>query len=366
MLSETEVLKRVAAAGFEIRRTRFENWRERGLLGHLEQRQGRSGRGMGREVRLYPDRTVEQALEIARLRGQNLDLNEIGWRLWLAGYDVARRCWFDVFDEVAAESDAAASELREALDSDDLDKSPIEDLAKEAFAAETPDPLFKQLRKALGPDRLPAILLHFANIGIGEFTSISAQMDPPGRESTRASIQQDPASRERQADLRTMDVALGLGHTRTDTVDGAGPIIAGDYSSILRETFAPLANTTLTEFLRSVDSERLRKTTRDMSEFAQSIAALSQELNRTLAKDAFGFRRAALLARSNRKRQAQMGLTWTLILEKSAEKFHDLGAMAQQFDAAAKSAGQFPHSDELAKNSRRPNFRRGPPKNPIK
>jgi hypothetical protein len=154
-------------------------------------------------------------------------------------------------------------------------------------------------------------VLQLASRAIGEFTSTSTQPDP--------------ASGERQADLRAMDVALGLGHARTDFAAGVGPIIEGDYSPILRHTFAPLANTTLTEFLASADSEHLRKTTRDLSAFAQSLAAASQEFDRTLAKDAFGFRRAALLARSDRMRQAQTGLMWTLILEKSAEKFYDLG-----------------------------------------
>jgi hypothetical protein len=82
MLSEREVLERVAAAAFEIPRTRFENWRERALIPPTERRRG-LGRGMGREAFFYPERTVEQVVEIARLREQNLDLDEIGWRFWL-------------------------------------------------------------------------------------------------------------------------------------------------------------------------------------------------------------------------------------------------------------------------------------------
>ena len=162
-----------------------------------------------------------------------------------------------------------------------------------------------------------------------------------------------------------MDVALGLGHARTDTVDGVGPIFDGDYSTILRDTFAPFADTTLTEFLASVDPERLWKTTRDFSAFTQSLAAASHEFDKTLPKDAFGLRRASLLAPSGRIRQAQTGLMWALIREKSTEKFHDLGSMAELFDAAARSARELPQSDELAGNSRRPNFRREP-KKPIK
>jgi hypothetical protein len=121
----------------------------------------------------------------------------------------------------------------------------------------------------------------------------------------------------------------------------------------------------LTEFLKSVDPERLRKTTRDMSAFTHALAAASHEFDRVLAKDAFGFRRASLLARNNRTCQAQTGLIWTLILEKSADKFHDLSAMTELFNAAAKLSREMLRSDKKAENSRRPIFRRGP-RNPIK
>ncbi len=123
-------------------------------------------------------------------------------------------------------------------------------------------------------------------MAIGEFTSASTQMDP--------------ASTERQADLRAMDVALGLGHARSDTVNGVGPIISGDYSVILRDTFAPLASTTLTEFLKTVDPERLRTVTRYLSALLQSIAVASQAFDKTLEKDAFGLDRVALIAGSGR------------------------------------------------------------------
>ena len=365
VLTEQEVLDGLAAAELPTLRTRFENWRERGLIVPSGPRKG-LGHGKGREAHLYPDGTVEQAIEIAKLRGQNLNLDEIGWRLWLEGRHVGRQCWFGVFEAVAAEIDAAVSELREALDSDDLDKNPIEELAEKVFTAKTSDPAFRQFRKAVGPERLPAILLHFASMASGGFTSISVQMNGPGRDSTRASIQLDPEIREQQSDFRAMDAALGFAHARTDTVNGDGPIIEGDYSSILRNTFAPLAETTLTEFLVSVDPDHLRTTTRDISAFTQSLAAASQVFDRAFAKDAFGFRRAALLARSERKQQALTGLMWALIFEKSAEKFHDVGTMAEKFDAAATSARELPQSAELAENSRRPTFRRGTSQKPIK
>jgi hypothetical protein len=362
VLREQEVLDGLAAAGFPTPPTRFENWRERGLVVPCGSRRG-LGQAKGRVAHLYPDGTIEQAIEIAQMRRQNLDLDEIGWRLWVAGRQVERKCWFPVFEVAAAEFDASASEFREALDSDDLDENPIDELAKTALAAKTHDPLFRQVRKSLGPDRLSAILLHVASMAVGEFVSVSTQTEELSKDQdgSISAQMQDPRIKERQADLRAMDVALGLGRARTDTVVGVGPIIVGDYSSIIRETFAPLANTTLTEFLASVDSEHLRGTTRDLSAFAQSLAAASQEFDRTLAKDAFGFRRAALLARSDRMRQAQTGLMWALILEKSAEKFHDLSAMTQRFDAAAKLVRE--HQD-LLKNSR-PNFQRQP-KKPIK
>lgn len=350
MLTEQEVLDGLAAAGFPTPRTRFENWRERGLVLPCGTRKG-LGPGKGRVAHVYPDGTVGQAIKIAQMRRQNLDLDEIGWRLWLADRPVDRKCWFPIFEAGAMEFDEAASDLRVRLNSDN-DAHSIEELADQAYSARTSDLLFKQLRKTLGPDRLPAILLRLAEMVIGGFTSASTQMDP--------------ASTERQSDLRALDVAIGLSHARTDTVDDEGPIISGDYSQILRDTFAPLADATLTEFLASVDPECLRKITLDMSALSQSLAEASLELDRTLAKDAFGLRRAALLARSGRMRQAQFGLIWALILARSTEKFHDLGTMAKLFAEAANSARKLPQSDQPIGNSQRPDFRRGPERKSIK
>jgi hypothetical protein len=355
VLTGKEVLDRLAEAGFKIPPSRFENWRERGLLPPVETRPGR-GRGLGRAANLYSEVTINQVKQIVALRQQNIELDEIGWRLWLTGHAVGRDCWFDVFAAAAAEFDAVASAFRDALNSDslddDLDDDPLREVADQAYRAETSHSLFRQVRKALGPDRWPAIAFQLASMAIGDFTS--------------ASTQQDLTNGERQADVRAMDVALGLGHARTDTVGGVGPIIRGDYSSVLRDTFAPFADTTLSEFLKQVDPERLRTITRDLSVLTQSIAAASEEFSKTLAKDAFGLGRAALLARSDRKSQASLGLMWTLVEEKSAGKFHDLSSMAQSFTVAARATSQSTRSDKSADGSNATIFRRGPTRTPIK
>jgi hypothetical protein len=368
VLTEQQVLTRLAAAGFPIPTTRFENWRERGLIAPASGRRG-LGRGGGRAAHLYSSEIVQQAIEIARLRKQNFDLDEIGWRLWLAGRPVGRKWWFDVFLAVAKEyDDEVAPTFREALNSDTLEEDPIQKLADQLYDADTSDPLLRQIRKSLGPDRLSAIVLHVASMAVGEFTSVSTQMERLSRyeEDTSASAQmQDPRIKERQADLRAMDVALGLGHARSDTVKDVGPIITGDYSAILRDTFAPLADTTLNEFLKTVDPERLRTVTRDFSALTQSIAVASPEFDKALAKDAFGLGRAALMARSDRKRQALLGLIWTLVQERSAEKFHDLGVMAQSFNAAALAVKQSGLADPPTDGSKAAIFRRGPTRKPI-
>jgi hypothetical protein len=368
VLTEKEVLDRLAEAGFGIPRTRFENWREHGLVVPCGPRKG-LGQGKGRRTHLYPDGTVEQAIEIARLLRENLDLDEIGWRLWLAGRPVGRKCWFDVFQAVAREYDGeVAPTFREALNSDNLDEDPIRELADQAQRADTSDPILRQIRKSLGSDRLPTVMLHVANMAVGEFTTISTQTERlrDEKEIAVSTQLQDPRIKERQADLRAMDIALGLVHARSDTVNGAGPLISGDYSSILRETFAPLADTTLCEFLKAVDPERLRTVTRDFSAFTQSIAVASAEFDKALAKDAFGLGRAALMARSDRKRQALLGLIWTLVQERSAEKFHDLGVMARSFNEAALAVKQPAPVNPSADGSNVPIFRRGPTRKPIK
>jgi hypothetical protein len=289
MLTEREVLTGLAAAGFPMPSTRLENWRERGLIVPWGSRQGR-GTGNGRVAHRYSRGTVRQAIEVARLRQQNLDLDEIGWRLWLAGRPVGRRCWFDVFEAAAKEFDEAASVVGDIVISDNLEADPIGELADDAYCADTSGPIFRQIRKSLGPDRLPAILLHVANMAMGKFTSISTQIEKLSRDddASVSAQMEDPRIKERQADLRAMDVALGFVHARSDTVAGVGPIISGDYSPILRETFAPLADTTLRKFLKEVDPERLRAVTRGLSALVQEIATASQEFDNALAKDAFG------------------------------------------------------------------------------
>jgi hypothetical protein len=364
VLTEEEVLGRLTEEGFKIPRSRFENWRERGLLTRAESRPGR-GRGLGRAANLYPEITIDQVKQIVSLRQQNFDLDEIGWRLWLVGYPVGRNCWFDVFAAAAAEFDAVASAFRNVLNSDNDDT--IHELVDQAYRAETSRSLFRQVRKALGPDRLSSIVLHIMSMALGEFTAISTQTERLTRDEEEVSVtaqMQDPRIKERQADLRAMDVALGLGHARSDTVNGVGPIISGDYSLILRDTFAPLASTTLTEFLKTIDPQRLNIVTRDLSALLQSIAVASQAFDKTLGRDAFGLDRVALIAGSGRKLQAQMGLAWTLILDKSIEKFHDVSGMMNLFNAAALAVGQSAHP--TADGSNGPSFLRGPTRKPIK
>ena len=82
MLTEKEVLARLAEEGFKIPPSRFEHWRERGLLTPAKTRTGR-GMGLGRAANLYPEITIDQVKQIVALRQQNFDLAEIGWRLWL-------------------------------------------------------------------------------------------------------------------------------------------------------------------------------------------------------------------------------------------------------------------------------------------
>jgi hypothetical protein len=272
-----------------------------------------------------------------------------------------------VFAAAAAEFDAGAAVFRKALDSDKDDA--IQELAEEAYRAETSNSLFRQVRKALGPDRLSSIVLHIMNMALGEFTAVSTQTERLTRDEEEMSVSaqmQDPRIKERQADLRAMDVALGLGHARSDTVNGAGPVISGDYSGILRDTFAPLATTSLTEFLKRVDPERLRIVTRDLSELLRSVAVASQAFDKTLEKDAFGLGRLALIAGGGRNLNALMGLGWSLIQEKSNAKFHDVGVMINLFNAAALAVGQSAQANKPPDGSNGPIFRRGPTRKPIK
>ena len=343
MLSEQEVLAGLAKAGFSMPRSRFENWRERGLVVTCGTREG-LGRGKGREAHLYPDGTVGQAIEIAQLRRQNLDLAEIGWRLWLEGRDVGRQCWFGVFKFMAKQFDACAKAFRKAQASDEFVDGPVERMFEAAFTAKTSNRLFRQIRKDLGPQRLAAVMNEIATMATGTFASISSL--------------QELENNERLEDERAMDVALGVKRARTDTVGGDGPILPDYYSPILQATFEPLEGISLSQYLDQIDPVYLRSVARSLLGLLHSITEASHAYDSALTKDAFGLRRAAMLERVDRNIHAGMILVWALVQQRSREKFHDLDAMAQMFLKAAIGARKFLALSKSDPSLKGPGFRR--------
>ncbi len=263
MLSEQEVLAGLAKAGFQIPRSRFENWRERGLVVPRGTRQG-LGRGKARAAHVYPDGTVEQAIQIAELRKRNLDLDEIGWRFWLEGHDVGRQCWFGVFKFMAKQFDACARAFRKAQASDEFVDGQIERMIKAALKAKTSNRFFRQIRKDLGPQRFAAVMNEVASMATGTFAAISAQqkLKKSGLVGEEQLDDQSPDEKrlenERLEDERAMDVALGVKRARTDTVGGVGPILPDDYSPILQATFEPLEGISLSRYLDQIDPVYLR------------------------------------------------------------------------------------------------------------
>ena len=97
----------------------------------------------------------------------------------------------------------------------------------------------------------------------------------------------------------------------------------------------------------------------------ESIAEGSARIRSRINKDAFGLRRAAMLERLDSNIHAGMILVWTLIHQKSRERFHDLDAMAKLFLNAAIGARKFLEASEIDPGSDGPKFRRNS-KKPIK
>jgi hypothetical protein len=343
MLTEREVLDGLATAGFSIPATRFENWREHELVVPCGIRKG-LGQGKGREAHLYPDGTVEQAIEIARMRRDNLNLAEIGWRHWLEGRPVGRRCWFPVFEFMVKHFDRCAAAIREAQASDEFVDGQMERMIEAAFRAKTSNRFFKQMRKSLGPQRFASVMNEVASMATGVFQSISSQTEQENQ--------------ERVEDERAVDVALGFQRARTDTVSGVGPILPDDYSPILQATFEPLEGVSLTKYLEQIDPEYLRRTARSLLGLFHSITEASRAFDHALAKDAFGLRRAAILGLLDRNLHAGMVLVWALVQERSREKFNDLDAVAELFLRAAIGARKFLELKKLDPNLKGPEFRR--------
>lgn len=162
-----------------------------------------------------------------------------------------------------------------------------------------------------------------------------------------------------------IDVALGMTHARTDTINGVGPIIQGDFWPILQRVFEPLAGISLFEFFNGVDHDRLRQTVSQIVALTNSISSTSPQLNSIFGNDALGLNRAAMLETRNPKIQAGLGLLWALISERSGEEFHDLDSTAKMFSAAEKAITNYLSAGANAVEMELPNFRRKPIRKPL-
>ena len=253
---------------------------------------------------------------------------------------------------MARQFDRCATAFRTAQASDELAHGQIEQMIEAAFKARTSNQLFKQIRKSLGADRFAAVMNEVVSMATGTFETISSQ--------------HETKNKERFNDSRAMDVALGFENTRRDTVNGIGPIIEGDYSSILQATFEPLEGVALTDYLLAIDPAYLRGVARSLTALLESITKASHAFDRALTKDAFGLRRAAWLERVDRNIHAGMILVWALVQQRSRERFNDLDAMAQLFLTAAIGARKFVEAAETDPGQTRPGFRRSARERPPK
>jgi hypothetical protein len=347
ILSEKEALDCLSFfGGWDIPRSRFNKWREEELVLPAHQRHW-LGPSMGRSGFGYSAAIVEQAAQIARMRQDNLDFDEIGWRLWLGCYKIGEKHWFNAFEWAAKQYDILVPTIRKAQETDELAEGPIEKLIEKAWRSRKSSRLFKRIKKSLGPDRFKKVMNQVLSMATGTFVQISSQYEL--------------GSNERREDLRAMDLTLGLAHARTDIVEEKRRIIGGDddYSTTLRATFEPLGQiASLTSVLETIDREQLRTVTKSLTGLLQSIADASVELDRLLIKDAFGLSRVAEFARIDRNIHAGMALVWTLVHHSEHEEPNGLELLSKRFLAATIAARKFLERDQLDPNSKRPEFRR--------
>jgi hypothetical protein len=344
ILIEKQLLDRAKKEGFDIPSSRLASWREKGLVPTLDDRPGR-GPASGRCAHTYTERGVEQTIAIARMRTQNLDFDEIGWRLWLDGYDVDSRWWRNTFELMAQQYDKLAAKIRKTHQSDELVDTNLDRMISAIYRSQKTSPIIKQIRKSLGEARFKEIMDEVARMATGTFEAISSR-------------QQLEGSKEAPETKRAIDIALGLEHAQTDTVNGVGPIVQGDYTKGLQATFEPLKDCSLRKFLHSISPEELRNVTKSMNGLLDSIGSASEAFNTIYAKGAFGLRRAGMLAGADRNVQAVRALVWILIKRRSREEFHDLDHMAKLFLNAAIGARKLLEESKINPNFKKPSFHR--------
>lgn len=156
-----ELLSRAKDAGFKVSRRQLARWHASGLLPRPLQLQSS---GVAGSETIYPTGTSAQLIALCNLRAKNRRLSDLGWCLWMLGFDVREAFWKDRLKNVAAWHDKISPVILRVLRPENN-----KNFLVKLIALRTRNVLFRQLRKRVGTSNFESLVGLIGRILDGSF-----------------------------------------------------------------------------------------------------------------------------------------------------------------------------------------------------
>lgn len=293
LISASEIIERAAERGYVVTQTQLSRWHRAELLPQLAR--VHPGRG---SVSMYPAMTVEYAVQIAALLKHHRDLDWVGWKLWMFGFEVPERFWRDSLKSTFGSYRTAADKFLTVFDA--ADDAEHAEIVHAVWSTEDAPDIFKRIRKTVGKDDFGLFLVMIVSLLEGEFSGLS--------------IDQSSNDPEQMSAARFLDRGLGLFRARTDYLEGGSPWLTGDYSNILSKLAPVFSKLRDDDFFDLQTSNDLIAAREELMYLRMFIAGIAEH-SRTAYGDAnaFGLKLIArLLSITDREWEAGLLSIWLI------------------------------------------------------
>jgi hypothetical protein len=270
-LAEDLVL-RAKAAGFDVSTEQIARWNRVGLL--PKPHQHGLGQGNGSEIR-YPLGTGDQLLALCSLHKQFRKLENVGWYLWLNGYQVAEKYWRKPLTDAVLYFDGNRQLFKKKI----LDtaygivsvRRSGQNFLDSLSGLRVENRHFRRARRRIGASNFSEFSRIIVTIAVGAYRA-------------------DAESNERDsaAEREVIESGLGLLRARIDRLENGQPLLTGDIEPILEKFSARLAKATKLMMLRTISSGEINCARDELRLLFTGLQNASIKLENKHGKHPFG------------------------------------------------------------------------------
>lgn len=283
----SQVLSSANILGFSVKPAALARWHREGLIPRPIQQTLKVGHGT---VTLYPSGTSGQLVALCRVRRSSRSLDDVGFRLWLAGYPVSDRYSVGYLKTAADEYDQIVLRLKQARDRLVSDDESIFDNAADELATicdgRIPLKLARKFRKRVGKANFDVLGRLVIDIVTGQFLTF-----------------------EDDTHDKIMRTVMGIRKVDGRLFGGALAWLANEISPTLADISAMLSGLTFVATIQSEDVDSLDLARSEFVELMTGLSYLSNTISKYLKIDLPGFRQISEIAEHARA----VDLAWMLI-----------------------------------------------------